>query len=156
SAGFYNMEYSLVFWGVLIFCLICLIQLFFLLLLRWRNCIGQTSDTGALRPVSVIICARNEVSNLQQFLPLVLNQDYPPDLFEVLLVDDQSTDGTAALLSQLQYQYPQLKVLHIDPNIQKDLPGKKYALREGIAAAKFDRLLLTDADCYPASVLWLQ
>lgn len=104
----------------------------------------------------MIICARNEATNLELFLPLVLQQDYPPALFEVLVVDDGSADATPKLLLSLQQQYTQLRVLTLPASVQKDLPGKKYALRAGIAAARHERLLLTDADCRPASGSWLR
>lgn len=107
-------------------------------------------------PVSLIICAKNEAYNLSQFLPPVLQQEYPRDLFEVIVVNDGSTDATGGVLSDLGLQYDHLRIITIDPATVKDIPGKKYALAKGIAAARFDRLLLTDADCRPSSPLWLQ
>ncbi len=107
-------------------------------------------------PVSLIICAKNEAHHLAQFLPLVLQQEYPGDLFEVIVVNDGSTDASAEVLNDLALQYPHLRTITIDPATVKDIPGKKFALAKGIAAARFDRLLLTDADCRPASPLWLQ
>jgi len=104
----------------------------------------------------VIICARNEATNLERFLPQVLQQDYSTGLFEVIVVNDGSTDGSTTLLATLQQQYPYLKVITLPADTVKDLPGKKYALRAGIAAAQHDRLLLTDADCRPASATWLR
>ncbi len=113
---------------------------------------GNPPDT----PVSVIICAKNEALNLQQFLPLVLTQDYPDPLFEVVVVNDGSTDATAAVLANFQKVYAHLKIITIHPGSPKDLPGKKYALAQGIQAAKHDRLLLTDADCRPSSADWIK
>lgn len=138
-----------------IFLLATAAQLCFLLLLRLPPKELPVS-TAELKPVSVIICARNEATNLELFLPLVLQQDYPPALFEVLVVDDGSADATPELLLSLQQQYTQLRVLTLPASVQKDLPGKKYALRAGIAAARHERLLLTDADCRPASGSWLR
>jgi len=88
-------------------------------------------------------------------LPFVLEQDYPKELFEVIVVNDQSTDETANVLAQFSAQYSNLKIITIAANAAKTLPGKKYALSQGIAAAKFDQLVLTDADCKPASKQWL-
>ena len=110
----------------------------------------------SLPPVSIIICAKNEAVNLQQFLPLVLQQDYPENLFEVIIVNDQSTDHTTEILNELALKYPQLKIVSISSDVTKTLPGKKYALAQGIKAAKYDRLLLTDADCKPSSGQWLK
>lgn len=108
------------------------------------------------QPVSVIICAKNEAENLKQFLPLILTQDYPQHLYEVIVVNDQSTDDTATLLQQLAVLYSHLQVVTIAQDADKHLPGKKYALAKGIEHAQHEQLLLTDADCSPASYKWLQ
>lgn len=137
-----------------IFCTAVIIQLGYLLLFCGK--IKPAPLRTALPAVSVVICARNEAVNLQQFLPDVLQQEYPEDLFEVIVVDDGSTDATAAVLAALSKQYRQLRVLSLPAGMAKDLPGKKYALAQGIAAATFDTLLLTDADCRPAGKQWLR
>ncbi len=104
-------------------------------------------------PVSIIICAKNEVDNLKRFLPKLLEQDYPD--FEVIVVNDCSTDETEMLLSELSSRYKQLRFTTI-PSNEKFLHGKKLAVTIGIKAAKHDFVLLTDADCYPSSDQWLQ
>jgi poly-beta-1,6-N-acetyl-D-glucosamine synthase len=100
--------------------------------------------------VSVIICARNEAENLKKHLPTVLNQDYPH--FEVVVVNDASTDDTASILEGFAKKYPHLYIVTL---IEKKLTGKKGALAEGINAAHNDWVLLTDADCYPLSREWI-
>lgn len=102
-------------------------------------------------PVSLIICARNEALNLRRHLPLVLEQQYAGE-WEIIIVDDASKDDTAAVLRDFQRQYPRLRVLHI---ATKTGAGKKHALSQGIAAARYESLLLSDADCRPASPHWL-
>lgn len=102
-------------------------------------------------PCTVVICARNEASNLAQYLPAVLEQEYP-NTFEVLVVDDASVDDTPNILKRFQEKYAQLRVLRI---AKKDNPGKKNALSAGVLAAHFDSLVFTDADCQPSSPLWL-
>lgn len=109
-----------------------------------------------LQSVSIIICAKNEATNLRQFLPFVLKQDYPENLYEVIVVNDQSTDHSADILNDFADRYPQLKIVTIPSDIIKSLPGKKYALAQGIKAANYDRVLLTDADCKPSSTQWLK
>jgi glycosyltransferase involved in cell wall biosynthesis len=103
-------------------------------------------------PVSVIICARNEKENLEKFLPSVLDQDYPE--FEVIVVDDGSWEGTHDFLDELDKLVPHLKVvtLNIEERFHR---GKKFAVTMGIKAAKHNRLLLTDADCQPATPHWI-
>ena len=103
-------------------------------------------------PCSVLLCARNEAENLRRFLPSLLAQQYDSE-WELMVVNDASTDDTAAVLKGFQDQYPdRIRVLH---GIKKTRPGKKQALAQGIAAAKYEFLLLTDADCQPASPHWL-
>ena len=96
------------------------------------------------KPVSVIICARNEAENLTNNLPKILEQDYP--YFEVVVVNDASTDGTAELLNTYAKSYNHLRIVTIS---EKKGLGKKNALAKGIEQAKNDWLLLTDADCRP-------
>lgn len=103
-------------------------------------------------PVSVIIAARNEYSNLKNNLPLILDQDYPE--YEVVVVNDCSFDHSDDLLNKYEKQYPNLKVVTIDEH-PRFKTGKKFALTLGIKAAKYEHLLFTDADCEPASGHWI-
>jgi len=114
--------------------------------------ISQIASTE--RKVSIIICAKNEAQRLQRHLIAVLEQDYPKDWYEVLVVDDGSTDDTLLVLRELQQKYPQLQILSND--LKSPLPGKKSALDCGIRRAKHDYLLLTDSDCRPNSKHWLR
>lgn len=101
-------------------------------------------------PVSVIICARNEEENLRQNLPYFLAQDYPE--YELIVVNDNSFDKTLEVLLDFQKKSQRLRL--IDINVDTP-PGKKAALSKGIEAANFEILLLSDADCRPASPQWL-
>ena len=103
-------------------------------------------------PVSIIICARDEAENLRVNLPFILDQDYPE--YEVIVVDDASADGTEDLLNDLQRQYSHLRSTFIREN-DHIREGKKLALTIGIKAAKYEWVLLTDADCRPASNRWI-
>jgi len=103
--------------------------------------------------ISVIICAKNEAKNLEQFLPRILEQDYPE--YEVIVVNDSSTDTTEELLAELSVKHSHMRFTTIPAN-DKFLHGKKLAVTIGIKSAKYDHILLTDADCYPASNQWLQ
>ncbi|MDR2824226.1 MAG: glycosyltransferase [Prevotellaceae bacterium] len=115
----------------------------------------QKSDTEFIKgnpPVSVIICARNEEENLQQFLPLILSQKYAD--FEVIVIDDGSEDNTTYLLDNLKKTHPNLRSTFVPKNT-KTLSTKKLGLSLGIKAAANELLVLTDADCRPASEFWL-
>lgn len=109
------------------------------------------SKPGHPPGVSIIICAQNEADNLQNFLPKILEQEY--ENFEVIVVNDQSVDNSAAILLEFQRKYP---ILHFITESNKELPGKKSALSKGILAAKNEILLLTDADCFPISSHWIK
>lgn len=104
-------------------------------------------------PLSVIICARNEADNLENFLPLILTQDYPD--YEVIVVNDCSTDDTAIILDRLSKKYSHLRISEIKED-KKFSHGKKLAVAIGIKAAKYDRLLFTDSDCKPESNKWIE
>ena len=114
---------------------------------------GRKKKNTSLPGISVIICAKNEEKNLELFLPHVLQQDYPE--FEVVVVNDSSTDNTEELLMQLSTQFKQLRYTSI-PADDKLTRGKKLALTIGLKAANYDHVLLTDADCYPVSDHWLK
>lgn len=100
--------------------------------------------------VSIVICAKNEAENLKKNLPHILNQNYRS--FEVIVVNDNSTDETEKILLEFQKIYPILR--HISR--KSNTIGKKIALADGIQTTKNKVLLLTDADCRPNSLEWLQ
>lgn len=114
---------------------------------------GKIAFNNEQPPVSVIICARNESVNLEQFLPLVLEQDYPE--YEVIVVNDRSFDDTEDLLKLFCHKYPHLKTTFI-PDRAKFIDSKKMAVTLGIKSASNDVLIFTDADCYPRSKDWLK
>lgn len=102
--------------------------------------------------VSVIICAHNELENLKQNLPLFINQEY--ESFEVIVVNDRSNDGSKNWLKDQSQKHSHLKVLHIEKT-PDNFNSKKYALTKGIDSAEHDIILLSDADCHPATVHWV-
>ncbi len=101
-------------------------------------------------PVSVLVCAHNEQANLAHLLPLLLAQDYPAG-FEIILIDDRSTDDT----HQLAREFPQVRLVSVT-RTPAGLAPKKYALTLGIKTARHARLLFTDADCVPATDQWIR
>lgn len=140
---------------VLSVCLItAVIQLAYiaLLLLKIYRYSPPKIHLSAHKPVSIIVCARNEAQNLRDNLPFILAQDYPD--FEVIVVNDDSTDGTEAVLEKMSREDNRLRIITINTN-EKKFPGKKGALAHGIAHAQHEFLLLTDADCKPSSGQWL-
>lgn len=98
---------------------------------------------------SVIIPARNEAGNIGALLKSILAQTYSHNLFEVIVVDDHSTDETAAVVKQFEgVKLVQLKEDRINSY-------KKKAIETGIAAARNEWIVCTDADC-SVTPHWLQ
>ncbi|MDD3078624.1 MAG: glycosyltransferase [Paludibacter sp.] len=122
--------------------------------IRYRNKIKKKIVTFPVEqpPVSIIISARDEVENLRKFLPFVLNQEYPD--FEVIVINDGSSDETADLLDHLKKEYSRLRTTFV-PSGTKNISTKKLALTLGIKAAQNDWLLFTDADCMPEDKCWI-
>ncbi|MET0760189.1 MAG: glycosyltransferase [Flavobacterium sp.] len=103
-------------------------------------------------PISVIVCAKNEEENVTKFIPLLAEQDYPD--FEIILIDDASSDGTLDIFEAFEKQYSNIRLVKVANN-EAFWGNKKFALTLGIKAAKKDYLLFTDADCYPTSKDWI-
>jgi cellulose synthase/poly-beta-1,6-N-acetylglucosamine synthase-like glycosyltransferase len=93
--------------------------------------------------ISVIIPARNEEDNIGHLLRALQNQTYPADLFEIIVVDDHSTDQTASIVKQ----FSRVKLISLKEDAINSY--KKKAIETGIAAASNDFIVTTDADCIP-------
>ncbi len=106
-------------------------------------------------PVSVIVCARDEDENLARHLPGLLVQEYG-STYEVIAVNDNSVDDTKYILQELKKTFKdRLHVVELTHEA-KLISGKKYPLSIGIKEANHEVMLLTDADCVPASEHWVQ
>lgn len=103
-------------------------------------------------PISVIVCAKNEAENLQKLLPYILEQNYPD--FEIILINDASSDNTLEVMEEFQQQNKRIKIVDVKGN-ETFWGNKKYALTLGIKAAKNEHLLFTDADCELSSTSWI-
>jgi len=103
-------------------------------------------------PVSVIVCAKNEVEKVRQFIPLLASQNYPD--FEIVLIDDASSDETLDIFEAFEKEYSNVRLVKVENN-EAFWGNKKFALTLGIKAARKEYLLFTDADCYPSSQDWI-
>jgi cellulose synthase/poly-beta-1,6-N-acetylglucosamine synthase-like glycosyltransferase len=100
----------------------------------------------SLQPiVSVVIAARNEQRHLAECLESVLHQSYPIDHFEVIVVNDQSTDRTELICQEFAGRFPNFGYLTAQEDQQ--LRGKTNALDQGVQRARGEIILITDADC---------
>ncbi|NDC78554.1 MAG: glycosyltransferase, partial [Chitinophagia bacterium] len=136
--------------------IVVLIQLAYHLVLFRRIAFLKSptpSDSPEI-PVSVVVCTRDESRNLSERLPAVLEQDYAAPL-EVIVVNDNSVDDTSYLLEDLQVRYPRLKPVDLKQEAVH-IPGKKFPLAVGIKTARHEVVVLTDADCSPASPYWVR
>lgn len=137
----------------LIFCIVSVIQLFYWVWFYLAPSLYKPAvRADKTEPVSVIICARNESENLRNFLPLILEQDYPS--YEVIVVNDCSEDSSDDVLGQFLIKYPHLRVSSINKD-PKFTHNKKFAQFIGIKAASNEIMVFTDADCRPESAKWL-
>ena len=96
--------------------------------------------------VSVVIAARNESASIGSCLRALQKQDYPTDLFEVIVVDDRSEDETADVLAHFQSDWKNMKVIKVD-RVPEDVSPKKNALSKAIDHSSGEIILQTDADC---------
>jgi poly-beta-1,6-N-acetyl-D-glucosamine synthase len=122
--------------------------------LNQHNPVTNILNKDKLLSISVVICARNEADNLKKYLSSVLTQQYE-GIFEVIVVNDDSSDATEKILFDFSKYYTHLRIINIY-NKKKHHIGKKNALSKGIEAAQYEHLLLTDADCCPVSEHWLR
>ena len=138
------------------FCLVTLIQLiyYWALFARVPNHKKAHKIQSQQHPVSIVVCARDEAPNLARNLPGLLAQTYP-STHEVLVVNHNSQDETRYLLEEFKKTFKDLHIVNLEQEA-KGIPGKKYPLSMGIKEAKYEVLLLTDADCVPASEHWVQ
>ncbi len=138
------------------FCLVTLVQLFYYLFFFLRLALHKknTDIISKAQPVSVIICARNEALNLIKNLPVILAQNCLTT-YEVVVVNDDSIDETKYILEEFQKTVKHLQIAEVGREA-KSVPGKKVPLSVGINTSRHDTVLLTDADCVPASENWLK
>lgn len=92
--------------------------------------------------VSAIVPARNEEATIGAAVESLAAQ---PEIREIIVIDDQSTDGTGAVLGQLSSRYPRLRVLKTG-ELPAGWVGKNFAVSLGAAQASGDWLIFTDAD----------
>jgi glycosyltransferase involved in cell wall biosynthesis len=140
---------------MLAFSLAILIQLFYYV--RYFRLLAFYTEKQELsakeQAVSVIICARDEADEIEANLPGVLAQTYR-STHEIVVVNDNSQDDTKYLLEGLYRDFKQLHIVELKQEALH-IPGKKFPLSMGIKSARHELLLLTDADCIPASEHWI-
>ena len=104
--------------------------------------------------VSVIVAAHNESQNIKICLNSLLNQDYPQDRMEIIIVDDRSEDNTALILRGYEAKHTLIRVISIS-ECEPGLSPKKNALTRAVMIANGEIIAVTDADCNTPSQ-WLK
>lgn len=145
-------------WGAIIFyafTAVTAVQLFYYLYFFRRVAVykRELKEHTQQHPVSVVICARDEDENIANNLPGILVQEYPTT-HEVVVVNDNSVDDTKYVLAELQKTFRKLQIVELTQEA-KMIAGKKFPLSIGIKEARHEIILLTDADCVPATEHWL-
>lgn len=142
--------------AVLLLILFC-IQVFYYVKYYSKTYIPQSTkeinNNVKKQKVSVIISAENEAYRLQKLLPVLLEQDYPD--FEVIIVNNGSTDETDYLIEDLKLKYDNLYATFLPKSPDKEFGFKKLALTIGVKASKGDILLFSEAYCVPMSNQWI-
>ncbi len=139
---------------IILFVLIWLITLNYILLILYfahgltklpKNNINNhlSQNPSNFNSFTVIIAARNEENKIIKCLTSIALQDYPSELFEVIVVNDQSTDNTEQLINQF-IDTASFKIRQL---FTSGKGGKKEALRIGILASNNEKVITTDADC---------
>ncbi len=114
----------------------------------------RTGKNENLYSISIIIPARNEAENIESCLNALLAQSYPHDKIEIIVVNDHSTDDTAAIIDVYQSRYNNFKALHLTERVTNISP-KKHAISMGIEHSSHQIIFTTDADCIVTNT-WLQ
>ena len=116
------------------------------------SAIPKEAIKGKKVPVSILVCAHNERTNLNRLIPALLSQQYQE--FEVIIADDRSIDGSYDYFQALYKEESRFRIIRINET-KEGYSSKKYALESAINEATNEILLLTDADCLPNSEYWI-
>ncbi len=137
------------------FCFITFIQIVYYLFLFRRLAFYMEAEKNVnhQHPVSVVVCAKNEAANLAKNLPGILFQNYKTT-HEVIVVNDNSEDDSKYVIDEYKKDFKNLSLIDLVQEA-KFIAGKKFPLSMGIKSSKYETLLLTDADCVPATENWI-
>ena len=125
---------------------ICLYSLFTIYFTLGLHRLKLFKKKSTLPTISIVIAVRNEESNLQLLLKSLVEQDYPKEKIEIVIVSDRSTDGSWQIINDFSDLYPFVKGIKLDQKNDEMTP-KKYALTCGINNTNGEIILSTDGDC---------
>ncbi len=114
-------------------------------LTRIRNILPDI-NSQVLPKLTVIIPARNEEKVISRTINSVINQNYPEDLFDVVAVDDRSSDGTGEIMDNMAKIHRNLSVIHIK-EVSNRISPKKNAILTAVRSTESEVIITTDGDC---------
>ena len=135
------VEYLL--WTLVVAMLLYLLLMLVLTLGWFRLKTFNVSSSSLQIKVSVVVAVRNEEENITQLLKDLAGQNYPDNLYEIIIADDHSEDNTMAIVTQFVLEHPKLQITLMHAGGK----GKKAALAESIELAKGELIVTTDGDC---------
>jgi cellulose synthase/poly-beta-1,6-N-acetylglucosamine synthase-like glycosyltransferase len=107
----------------------------------------SASPVKSFASVSVVIAARNEEKSIGSCLDSLINQSYPADKYEIIVVNDGSTDATASIVGSFTEKYPKVHLFSSADDSGKNAGSKPMAISKAISQASGEIILTTDADC---------
>ena len=132
---------------IIVACLSCMLCfILFIITGLFKHSLLPIESIKELPKVSVVIAARNEEMFIPNLIQDLVNQEYPLDKLEVIIVNDRSTDATKEILKKADENYALIKTITVEESSNNMTP-KKYALTQGIESAEGEIIVLTDADC---------
>lgn len=110
----------------------------------WATIQAPTGLLPSTKTVSVIIAARNEELNIRRTIESILNQNFPSELLELIIIDDHSDDNTSTIVKK--YAEQGVKLIQLNENGRMN-SYKKLAISRAIDCCKGEIVITTDADC---------
>jgi cellulose synthase/poly-beta-1,6-N-acetylglucosamine synthase-like glycosyltransferase len=108
----------------------------------------RVAQSNIIKPlISVVVAARNEEKDIEKCLQSLLNQTYPANSYEIIIVDDGSTDKTASIVKSFSERFANIQLLSLKFDSENRIGHKPIALAKGIVHATGEIILTTDADC---------
>jgi len=139
---------------IIVSCISFLIYIRYLLLFQ-KGVKERDNDLSSKKlTVSVIVAARNEEKNIHHLLTTLINQSYNRELYEIIIADDCSEDGTAGIVADFAEKWDNIRLISVEGRGEAASP-KKNALTQAIKVSRNEIILLTDADCI-AGKYWIE
>lgn len=112
--------------------------------LSWRKKQEPLIKRGNTTGFSIVIAIRNEEKNIKPLLESLSIQDYPISKFEIIIIDDHSTDKSKEIIESFKKEQPSLSIRYVP--LEKGKQGKKAALYKAYQLAQNDMIITTDGD----------